>query len=373
MIRLRRPGIGPGLRAAAPPWVAARLAVAAALVANAVVRHGTRPLKAPVGTRLHGGLLSWDASWYLQIAQHGYGPLDREGLRFFPPYPLIARWLGPMFGGPGPALVIVANAAALAYGVVLYRFVADDLADERLARRSVWLVAIAPIAFVLVMGYTEPLAGVLAVLTFWMARRGRWGLAGLAGAASGALRPSGAFLVVPLAIEAARCFRTAGNRARAWRAVAVAAPLAGTVPYLAWVRLEYGDWKLPYSVQRAAHLRGDLADPVRTVSEALTRLDGRDLVLGLRGLWALGLVVLLVVAGRRLPASYTAYAAVSLIFATATTNLGSLERYAYGAFPFVIAAATLVAGTRHDRVVFAACTGALACYALLAFLDLYVP
>ena len=59
-------------------------------------------------------------------------------------------------------------------------------------RKAVWLLAVAPPAFVLVMGYTEALAGLLAVIVFYGIRSGRWWLAAGAGLLSGLCRPPGA-------------------------------------------------------------------------------------------------------------------------------------------------------------------------------------
>lgn len=362
------------LRAALPAWVGARAIVAVALVVATVVRVVFDPTLPEIGPQQRQGLLGWDAAWYLAIATDGYEALPSEGLRFFPLYPLITRAAGAVVGSDALALLVIANGAALVYGALVHRLVRTDLGDEGLARTSAALVALAPIAFVCTMGYTEPLAGVASVTAFLCASRSRWGGAALSGVAAGALRPVGILLAIPLAIEAAQGWAGAHRRERVGRAVAVASPLIGTAPYLAWVGWRLGDPWLPFSVQRVPGLRGPLANPFVTVADALGHLDGRDVVLGLRGLWALALAALVVVAARRLPLSYAAYAAVSLAVALSTASLGSLERYGYGAFPLVIAAATLV--PRHGlgrRVVLVASGAAMGAYATLAFLDRYVP
>ena len=57
--------------------------------------------------------------------------------------------------------------------------------------------------------------------------------------------------------------------------------------------------------------------------------------------WVVVSVVLVVLAFRRLPVSYGAFAAAVLVVALASSNLDSFERYALGAFPLVVAASTL--------------------------------
>jgi hypothetical protein len=361
------------VKAALPPWLFAHVLVGVALLADHIVRAETTLKKAPVGTALHHGLLSWDADWYLRIAQHGYGQLPREGLRFFPVLPLMARVLGSVTGGAGNALLLISLLASLAFVASLRHLVATDFHNQAVADRSAWIAALAPAAFVLVMGYTEALAGLLAVLTFLLARQRRWRWVIVTSLLAGALRPSGVLLMAPLAWEAARQWNARPKRERGWIMAAVIAPLIGVAPYLVWVQARYGDAFLPYSVQEARHLRGPYANPITTVSRALGDVAGHDLVLGLRGLWVLVFLALLLVMTRRLPGAYTVYAAVTLITSVATKNLGSFERYAYGAFPFVIAAAMLIRGKTTELIVVGLLAAAMTTYALLAFLDLYVP
>jgi len=92
--------------------------------------------------------------------------------------------------------------------------------------------------------------------------------------------------------------------------------------------------------------------------------------------WVILAAVLLVVCWRRLPASYTLYAAGIMAVAVAGTNLDSFERYALSAFPLALAAALACRGPRVvgvERVVLTLLGAGLAGYALLAFLNISVP
>lgn len=369
----RRGGAPAALRAALPGWLLARVVVAGALVADRVVRAVAGPPANPIGTKLHTGLLSWDASWYQRIADHGYEPLPREGLRFFPVMPLVVRALTPP-GWRGFALVVVANVAALVFAALVYRLTMDELGDERLARRAAVLTSIVPIAFVLVMGYTEAVFGILAVSTFLLARRRSWLAAAAVAAAAGALRPSGLLLTVPLAVEAPDALGPLAWRDRGTRALAVAAPVLGTLPYLVWVQAVYGDWRLPYRVQQVPGLKGHFANPAGTIAHALGQLPRGGVDAGLHGLWALAFVGLLAaMAASPLPRAYVAFSATCLAVGVGTTSLGSMERYAFAAFPFTITIAWLADTPRRWRVVAALSVLAMAGYALAAFLDAYVP
>jgi len=84
-------------------------------------------------------------------------------------------------------------------------------------------------------------------------------------------------------------------------------------------------------------------------------------------------VVLLVLVARRLPASYTAFAAAVLVVSLTSSNLDSFERYALGAFPLVVAASTLTSRRRVEVAVLVVSAAALVGYAMLAFLGMVVP
>ena len=104
------------------------------------------------------GLLAWDGRWFQAIAADGYGDASDPALRFFPLWPLLGRALGGLTGiDEGLVLVVLANAGALAAGVLLHRLVVEETGDPGLARRAVRLLALAPPSFVLVLGYSEAL------------------------------------------------------------------------------------------------------------------------------------------------------------------------------------------------------------------------
>src|SRR2546422_383386 len=85
-----------------------------------------------------------------------------------PPAPAIPRlaWPGVAAGSAGVStlLLLLANGGALVLGGLLHRVALEETGDEALARRAAWLVALMPPAFVMAMGYAEPLAVSLAVV-----------------------------------------------------------------------------------------------------------------------------------------------------------------------------------------------------------------
>lgn len=354
------------LWAVAVPWVVARAAV---LGADAVVRylHSRVPALGSVG------LYGWDAGHYRAIAAHGYTAAARADVRFWPLTPLLTRVVHAVGIPLGPALLVVSNGAALVAGLLLLRLARRERWAPAVLDRLPWLLALAPPAYVLVMGYSEGVAIALSVAAFWCYRSGRWWLGAVVGALYGLARPVGVLLAVPAAIEAARGWSGRSLPERGARVVAVAAPLAGCAAYLAYIGHRFGSVTLPYRVQTGAGLHGHPGNPFRTIANAV-RGAHHNVGTALDVPWLALFAVLLVVMVWQLPASYTAWSAVTLAALLAGSNLDSDARYLWGAFPFLVVAARLVG--RRAQIVAAALaisTALLVGYAVLAFTHYVVP
>ena len=184
----------------------------------------------------------------------------------------------------------------------------------------------------------------------------------------------GVLLVLPAAVEAARGWRGASAGARASRVAAVLAPLVGAVVYLAWVGAEFGDFWKPISLQNQATLRGGFQDPFSRTVDAVGDLFGGDRFgSGLHIVWAAVFLVLLVVMVRRLPSSYTWYAAATLVLGLSAKNLDSFERYCMSTFPFLLALALVTDREEVERSAYVLAAAGLVGYATLAFLGISGP
>jgi hypothetical protein len=360
------------LRAAVVPWAVGRALVVGAL---GVARYGFGELTgAERPVQLSQGLFAWDAAFYRDIAEHGYGAM-RASVRFFPLVPLLARWLSVVLAGnEALALLLIANGSALVFGALLHRLTLRETGDARLAVRAAWFAAVFPPAMVLVLGYAEATFLALSVAMFLALRARGAGWAIPAGFLAGLVRPAGVLLVVPAAVEAIMRRRTSSPPERLVRLGTVVAPALGTGVYLAWAEREYGDFWLPFRLQDDPSRRGGLANPVARVIEGVGDLVGGDRFgSGLHVVWAALFVVLVVVIARRLPASYAAYAGVTVLFALSAENLDSFERYATSAFPLLIAVAILTHREDVERPVLVLAGAGLVGYATLAFLGRHVP
>ena len=135
-------GLRGSMGAALGAWLEARGYVAAAYIVTTAVINRLEP--PPDFAPVSDGLLAWDGRWYEAVAENGYASADDPAVRFFPLWPLLGRAAALLPGvSAGAALVVVANVAALAAGVLLYRLVLDETDDRVLARGCVRLLALA--------------------------------------------------------------------------------------------------------------------------------------------------------------------------------------------------------------------------------------
>ena len=358
-------------RAVAVPWITARVLLLTAYVASLAVADRLLPGARP--TALTEGLVAWDGTWYRDIAAHGYQSLPQEGLRFFPLFPMLGKGVGVLFlGHVDLALIVLANVCSFALLIVLRKLLRTESFNERTIDRVTWFLVLFPGAFILAWAYAEALWLLAAVSVFLAIRSRRWFWAALAGFIAGLSRPLGVILVVPIAIELIRNWRTTTGKERASAVFAASAPILGTGAYLLWVRGAFGDAWLPFSVQ--SQLRGSSTNPVSRLWEGFTQLLGPErLGDGLHIPFAIGFLVLLVVVFRRLPISYGAFTGCVLLTSLATENLNSLERYGLNAFPIVIALALICRRTEFDSGTRVALAGGFVALASMAWLGAYVP
>jgi hypothetical protein len=312
----------------------------------------------------------WDALWFEHIAAAGYRHGAPEAA-FFPAWPALLAAGGRLAGGQYAVAGLAINTLLTVLALyLLYRLVADDF-DDTTARRAVLFMAIAPVAFFLLAPYSEALFLCLSLGAFLGARRRQWAIAAACGLLAALTRPTGVLLAGPLLVEAVISAR---GRSRAGRPpfqlgyLAVLAPIAGLVAWELYVRRVLG---VPDGVAGAARNWGQ--DPVwpwqalaDSITAALSRSPEEWLNLGA----VLGLAATVVLGWRRLPAAYTAYAAVMLVPMTfreaATTPLTSDARYALVVFPVVVLVAT-AAGRRWVRLIAVMVSGPL----LVAFFVFY--
>jgi hypothetical protein len=334
-----------------------------------------------------GPLVRWDAHYYLGIATHGYRP-HVEALRgaraFFPLYPLLVRGLGG-FASAGGAVVAATliSLAAFAGGLRLLHRLATIELGRRNADATVLLLAFAPVALFFSAPYTESLFLLLSAGAFLAARTGRWAFAGAAAGLASGTRPTGALLIVPLAILYLYGPRSDAGPATSshrllpryrprpnllWLALAP----AGVIAYSLYLRHAIGDalaWQhiQPFFGRRSFEWPTESLRQAAVAAFHAVKGDGPATYRGpiLVETAYLGLAVAGVVgAFRRLPFAYGAYALAALLLAIASPAyvepLRSLPRLMLPVFPIAMWLATWTERRRITRPVTIASAAALA-------------
>lgn len=374
------------LLAALPAWVIAHVLILA-MQGYAERRNPPFPAQMPGRDQIHhvfDALFTWDTAWYSGIAEHGYAGVPSDGIRFWPLLPLTIRSLDLVGIGALTGALVVCWVASLAFGMFMYRVALAVGGDEPMARRAIWLSQLAPGAFVLVMGYTEALAGMLAaafLASILLTRPGAlptaratwtWYAVGfVAGIGSGLVRPTGWLLCLAGLVEVVWNRRDSWSGTAARLAVA-ASPVLGLLIFLGWVNAEYHDWMLPYSTQQAANLRGTTAaNPFDSALQSLNQSGN--------GAGAFTVVLVIASVGllwgsvRRLPVSFTVWAFVSLAAVITAPHFSSFARYSAGIIPLLLVAAMLT--TRRSAWWWTiGCSAALCAYfAFQSFIGIYIP
>ncbi|MFL5782748.1 MAG: mannosyltransferase family protein [Thermoleophilaceae bacterium] len=345
----------------------------AELVSYGIGSHGPDPhpfASWPLGDALDfvvGPFLRWDAHYYLGIATDGYRP-HVEALRgaraFFPAYPLLVRALGGFASSGAAALAAIAiSLGTFAAGLrLLHRLTTIEL-GARVADATVVLLAFAPVAFFFSAPYTESLFLLLSAGAFLAARSGRWALAGAAAGLASGTRPTGALLILPLAIlyvYGPRADRPAPGRHPIrpdilWLALAP----AGVVAYSLYLRHAVGDalaWQhiQPLFGRRSFEWPTETLRRTAVAAFHAVKGDGPSAYRGpilLETAWLPLVVAGIVGAFRRLPFAYGAYALTALVLAIASPAyiepLRSLPRLMLPVFPIVM---WLAAWTEERRI-----------------------
>ncbi len=317
------------------------------------------------------GFRIWDAGWYQQLMSVGYNPLGEEAFRFFPGFVLLGGLVKPLIGGNVVwASVLIANFFSLIMFVTLYRLVIVENGSPNLAKRTVWILALFPTAFVLVWGYAESLFITLTLIVFLALKNKNWKMVTLFTCLAGLTRPTGALLAVAVATAPGfSVIRTNFKTRFKCLAACLGGPL-GVFVFLLWSNSQNTESWVPFTVQE--ELRGGFVDPVRRAITGVKEIIDLDPD-GLHVLVAFGLSLLLVVIWRNLPRHYFFYALLSLIVATSAENLNSLERYAMTAFPFVMALAIFSERKHIQKMIYPISAICLVALTAASFMGKYVP
>jgi hypothetical protein len=293
-------------------------------------------------------LSTWDAQYYLHLAESGYAP-GHESAVFYPLWPALMRLAMPLAGGSAlVAGLLLSHLLFLAACALLYRQV-EAKHGARAAAASVLVLLAHPGALFCGLVYTESLFLLLSVGLFVALEQRRFGHAALAAALLPLTRAVGAFAVLPIAWIA--------YRERDLRACAtLLAPLLGLACYFAWMHAWTGDAFSGMEAQRYFKPDGSLAkllDPLGFARELLTvhwLIGGRGGALDRVALIAslAGLVWMWI--GRRCSFEEWIWMAALCIVSAVTMSLMSFMRYAAVLTPLFVALGVAAARAEDPRM-----------------------
>ena len=328
-------------------FTAARLAGVAVLAATARA-HGRQPL-----TLLSR---SYDSSWYLGIAAHGYGRsvhphpgVVHSDLAFFPLYPALIRAVtavSPWSGSTAGLAVAWLAAAVAACGIYA---VGTRLHGPAVATVLVLLWGLLPHSVVLSMAYTEPLLTAFAAWSLHAVLAGRWVWAGALASLAGLSRPNGfAVAAAVLAGAAAQLWRERGRVShRLWTGAALA-PLGWTA-YVLWVGRRTGNPIGGYfEVQRRWGSRFDFGAPV-FVRQLLLHGGLYPYSMSLV-ITASGVLLYALLLADRAPLPLVAYSGVLVLVALGGSGFFQCKpRFLLPAFPLLLPLARALVRTARAR------------------------
>ena len=191
----------------------------------------------------------WDSGWYLTIARDGYYhvPDGQSSIAFFPLFPFSMRFLDQVLPGTdvlaGLVIVHLALVGALIY---IYKLVQLDY-PEIVAWRAIFFTLIFPGSFFFSALYTESLLLLGFAGTLYHARRGQWLLAGVFGCLTGLTKLIGIVLIAPVGLELLR--QNALSLKNPRPALYSSLVPAGAIGYLAYLHVQYGDFRVYFDAQ----------------------------------------------------------------------------------------------------------------------------
>ncbi|MEM9022187.1 MAG: mannosyltransferase family protein [Bacteroidota bacterium] len=279
----------------------------------------------------------WDSGWYLQIARNGYPAGDAAALgdtaeyAFFPLYPMLMRWLAPIFHNEFIAGIVLSNLALLLSGMVLYRLVEHQFGRGP-ARWAVVALFLFPVSFILSGVFTESLFLLFTLLAFRQAQLRQWWWVGVFGLLAGLTRSLGLLLVLPMAWE---YMHSKGWR---WRAIRPGILWLALIP-LGYVTHGYLTYRLTGDFFALFHLvpawGGSWQFPLLRLWEGLGSPYPFMPLFALFGSTAL---ILLLAYVRKLPFSYVIFGLYCLLV-PASLGLMSMPRHSLVVFPLFVALA----------------------------------
>jgi len=325
------------------------------------------------GERFDRGLMAWDGDWYSSLVVHGYEGVLEEGVRFFPGYVIAGRFFDFLLpGSANTSLIFLANLGSLFAFLAMRKLVFLETGSEKLAAKSLWVLAVFPSSFVLTWAYAESLFLSFSIACFIALRKENWKMVALCSFVASSLRPTGLLLVVPILCTIYENWKSGQRKNFFEPMMALLSSFAGGGIFILWASIQFEETLLPLKAQES--LRGSFIDPVSRLFKGIWRVaTDTSATETLHIVAALLLLFLLVKLFKDWPSRYGLFASSCIAVALGAENINSLERYALNGFPILLSVLLL---SNHPRLRLALPFVSSCCMVSLcvfAWLGAYVP
>lgn len=298
--------------------------------------------------------LCTDSQHYMDIARDWYlsdGEWDRlVQLVFLPGYPVVVRLFAYLIGNELAAGLFVSALCFAGSGVMLYKLVSLDT-DSAAALRAVKLFALGPAAFFFAAPMSESLFVLCTVSCLYLLRCGKLIPGSLLGAYAAFTRSPGLILIVPILFELIR------KRARPREYLSLLIVPLGFAAYCLINYTVSGD-AFKFMEYQSVHWHQQLGwffntAAYQTENALAAASDNRAFFFGL---WLPNLtaqllaLVIMILAARKIRASYTAYFIAYFAVTMGATWLLSAPRYLAAMISLPIALAALSSKKYAERV-----------------------
>jgi len=300
----------------------------------------------PYGDPLLWSWANFDGVHYLGIVYESYYAKFTQA--FFPLYPLIIRFLDPIFRNFIVDGLFVSNFCALLALFVFYKLILLDY-SEQVAKRSLIFLLIFPTSFFLGSFYNESLFLVLILSSFYFSRHKKWFLAGFFGIFASLTRFVGIVLIPSLLMEV---FLIKGNyRKKIIPLLLSLMPILGLLSYMYYLQSDMGD-PLFFVHSQVAFNVSRTTEKIVLLYQVFYRYIKMLLVVDIHqwlyfsvvfefitGLLFLGLLIYGYI--KKIRPSYLLFGIFSYLIPTFTGTLNSMPRYVLTIFPCFIALALI--------------------------------
>lgn len=302
-----------------------------------------------------------DSAWYFSIAYEGYkfSKDEQSNVNFFPLYPTLMKYGYELLKPVTPNLVLyhryllsgtfISIISIFLAIIFLYKLFRLDT-DNKTAFLAIFFILIFPTSYFFTAIYTESLFLLLAVYTFYFARKNKFVLAGLAGYFAALTRPVGIFLMIPIIIELIFARKKLNRKELTLNSVSLLLTPLGLASFMYYLNQKFGDPLLFIEAAKSwgRSLTLSITFPIDMIFSLIKHIEGElnfthassaNIFLEIL-FFSFGLVLSILVL-KRVRLSYGVWCLVSVLFPITSGVLVSQGRYTLVLFPIFLTLALI--------------------------------